>query len=187
MERINGVTFEDWACACANITAGMSLEEACRILEIDELQWEHTNMLWGKKLGDLMTEDMGAATKFAEIFTNPKAGRFTHVESHVKSLEDVLKLVPDYNTYQKIFWHQSVAFAHGDSANEVIMSYGLDLLKWSQLANHYSEWYRGYVVPQQQQQCLSNETYNTRFHETNQISNYWKKHFEEHYKGLAPD
>lgn len=183
MNAINGVTLEDWTSACANLAGGMSLEEVCRILGIAEPFWEQTNMLWGEKINSIIAQDQEAAMRYSEMFTNPKLGKFANIKSNVKSLEEVLSVAPDFDTFQKIFWHSGVAFHYGYSPEEVVGSYGLDLLGWSQISVHYTKWYNEYVLSQYQS---SPDTYNERLNETNLVSSKWQQYFEEYYKKHTP-
>ncbi len=72
MEAINGVTFEDWACACGNLAQGMSEDEICKTLGVEMPVWSKTNDEWMGKLGDLMAADMNVATQYGDLFANPK-------------------------------------------------------------------------------------------------------------------
>lgn len=178
MESINGVSFEDWGAACGNIAAGMSEEEVIAILGIELPVWQQTNEAWGAKLADLMAEDINVATTYSNFFTNPKVGKFAGVASNVKSIEDLLAQVPDFDTYQKIFYHQSAAAQHGIDPTAVIEEYGFNLQDWGQLGQHYSAWYRNYLD-------INSADYNDRFQETKEISDRWQAHWKDFYQENA--
>lgn len=130
METINGVTFEEYAAACGNLAQGMPEAQVIEILGLEKPVWDETLDRWNDRLGELMTEDMDYATRYGELFANPKAGRFAQVETTAMDAGELLQLVPDYETYQKIFWHQSVAASHGIDPVTVLEGYGIDLGKW---------------------------------------------------------
>lgn len=178
MEAINGVTFEDWAAACANMAAGMSPEEVYKILGIETPVWEETNKKWGEKMADLASSNMEIAMQYAQIFQNPKVGKFANV-GNTASIEDTLKLVPDYDTFTKITVHQSKASEVGLDAGQIIAEYGLSLQQWGQISGHYSNWVRekiheGNATPEEA------EMFNT-------ADKKWYEYFEEFYKDKNVD
>ena len=109
MEEINGISFENWAAACSHLAQGMPENEVIKILDIEMPVWQDTNEQWGKKLGDLMAEDMNVAVVYGEIFANPKVGKFASGNSGIKSGSEILALVPDWEAYQKVFFHLSIS------------------------------------------------------------------------------
>jgi triacylglycerol lipase len=102
METINGVTFEEYAAACGNLTQGMPEQKIMEILQLEKPVWDETVDKWNNRLGELMTEDMVYATRYGELFANPVAGRFYGVEGGAASKDEILQLAPDYETYQKM-------------------------------------------------------------------------------------
>ncbi len=179
MEAINGVTFEDWGAACGNIAQGMSEEEVCNVLGIELPVWQQTNEAWGGKLGDLMAQDMNLATTYSGYFTNPKVGKFAKT-GNASPLEGLLAQVPDYDAYQKIFWHQSTASEQGIDANSVLQEYGFNLHDWSQVSMHYMNWFNTYVQH-------GNPDYEKNYRETSAIMEKWQNHWKDHYKNDAVD
>jgi triacylglycerol lipase len=181
MAAINGISFENWAAACAHIAQGMGADEVCSILGVELPVWEEANKKWGDELGRLMSEDMAVATQYGQIFTNPKVGKFADVAA-TSAPEDALMKVPDYDTYNKIFWHQSIAHDHGIDPVTVLESdYGMSLTEWSQVAMHWSN----YV-----QQKTANPTdpeYEAWRLEDLRLRDKWQAHFNEVYKDQKPD
>lgn len=180
MEAINGVTFEDWGAACGNIAAGMSGEEVCKILGIELPVWQKTNEEWTNKLGDLMAADMSIATAYGGFFTNPKVGKFAGGSADVSTLDSLLVKVPYFDTYQKIFFHQSTAAEHGVDVISILEQYGFGLLEWSQLSGHYSQKFNEYMTS-------GSEEHNKRFKEISAVMDKLQKHWAEHYKNDAVD
>ncbi|WP_407556148.1 hypothetical protein [Winogradskyella sp. 4-2091] len=183
MEKINGVSFEDWGAACGNIAQGMQEDEVCKILGLELPVWQQTNEAWGGKLGDIMAEDMTLATTYAGFFTNPKVGKFSEV-SGGNSLDTLLEQVPDYDAFQKIFWHQSVASEQGMDAAAILEQYNFNLHDWSSISMHYSTWFHNYVNHESAE-------YEANYRETSAISdkwqNYWKGNFKSDGVDLAED
>lgn len=181
MEAINGVTFEDWGAASGNIAAGMSAEEVCKILDLELPVWQKTNEEWANKLGDLMAADMSVATAYGGFFTNPKVGKFAGGSAAVSSLDSLLVKVPDYDTFQKIFFHQSIAAEHGIDTVSILQEYGFNLQEWSQISGHYSAQYHADMTDH------TSPEYEQRFRETSAIMDKWQKHWTAHYKNDAVD
>ncbi|MDH6308656.1 triacylglycerol lipase [Dysgonomonas sp. PFB1-18] len=175
METINGVNFEDYAAACANLAQGMSEERVMEILELEKPVWDDTMNRWNERLGQLMTEDMDVATKYGEIFANPKVGRFKDVVSNTVGIQELLPIVPDYETYQKIFWQQSTAAQYGVDPVSVLESYGIDIGKWGVLNMHYMGQGINSIAD-------DDPHYNDKYNYFLSVMNYWENYWEEHYK-----
>lgn len=174
MENINGVSFEEYASASGNMAQGMPEEQVMDILGLEPEVWKETLDQWNTKLGELMTTNMDYAMKYGELFANPKAGRFATATSPALSLEEILPLAPDYDSYQKIFWHQSVAAERGHDPVKILKTYGLDLGKWGTLNMHYLN----------HQNNLLDHTapdYAEKFEYFRQLQDKWRSHFEAQY------
>jgi len=181
MEAINGVTFEDWGAACGNIAQGMTAEEVCEILGLELPVWQKTNDEWAGKLGDIMAQDMNMATVYGGFFTNPKVGKFAGVvQDEGSSLDNLLEKVPDFDAYQKIFSHQSIASEHGVDAVSILEEYDLNLHNWSQLGMHYSK----YANPDFDH---TSPEYEQRYREVSGLIDKWDKYYKAHYKNDAVD
>jgi len=160
-ETINGVTFEDWAAACAHSAQGMSTEEVLNILGLEAPVWEETTAKWAERLGQLGAEDMNITTVYADIFTNPV----------------VTQKVPDYETYQKIFSHVSAASNYGiDLSNLLEKEYGLNLGQWSQVSSHWGKY---------SQENLGNGSTTAQrefFDYSNRITEKYEAHWDSFYQ-----
>ena len=179
METINGVSFEEYAAACGNLAQGMPEATLLQILQLEKPVWDETVDQWNVRLGELMTEDMNYATKYGELFANPKVGRFAG-ETTASNAGDLLHLAPDYDAYQKIFWHQSVAASHGVDPVTVLESYGIDLGKWGALNMHYMN-YQNNLLDHTQ------PDYAEKFQYFQQIQDKWSNHFEAYYQDHKTD
>lgn len=182
MEEINGVSFEDWGAACGNIAQGMGEDEICRILGIELPVWQQTNEAWGGKLGDLAAENMDVMTTYSGFFVNPKVGKFAGEASASSGsdLDTLLAKVPDYDAYQKIFWHQSVASEQGMDATAILQQYGFNLHDWSSVSMHYSTWFHDYVKH-------DSPDYEKNYREISAISDKWQNYWKENFKSDGVD
>ncbi len=180
METINGVTFEDYAAACGNLAQGMDEAQLLQILEIEKPVWDETMEAWNQRLGELMTADMEYATKYGEIFANPRVGRFANGDSPASNSADLLHLAPNYEAYQKIFWHQSVASNYGIDPVTVIESYGINIGQWGALNMHYMNYQNDLLD-------INRPDYNEKFQYFHQLQESLRLHFEEYYKDNKTD
>jgi triacylglycerol lipase len=182
METINGVTFEDWAAACGNLSQGMPEEKIMQVLGIEKPIWDDTMEKWGKRLGEMMMDDMNVATTYGELFANPAAGKFAGVanSSGALGIDQVLPIAPDYETYQKLFWHQSIASKYGIDPITTLELYGLDIGKWGVLNMHYMK-YQNKLLDYTQ------PDYNEKFEYFSSLQQHWENHFEEYYKNEKVD
>ncbi|PID67819.1 MAG: hypothetical protein CR968_04730 [Flavobacteriia bacterium] len=176
MEQINGISFEDWAAACANIAHGTPFEQVLTILGIEEPVWEDTNKKWGEKLADLGAKDMNIMVKYGEIFQNPKVGKFANSDL-TPGMDDVLKIVPDYDTFVKISEHQSAGAAIGLDPGEIIASYGLSLGQWGQIGGYWSGWVKENIHDKEDPEAIAQL----------EAHNKWSDYFKEFYKDQKVD
>lgn len=175
MEKINGISFEDWAAACAHLAQGMPEDKVIAILGIETPVWQDTNEQWGNKLGDLMVADISVATKYGNIFANPKIGKFGEGNTAVKGSDELLKLVPNWEAFQKIHTQISEAAQHGIDTFTVLEENGLDIGKWGSVSMKYMN------------QGLNSITDNDpdtkeKFDYYSGIIRKWQNHWKEHYK-----
>lgn len=134
MEKINGISFEDWAASCGQLTQGMSEEEICKTLGIEIPVWQETLEKWTDRLGDMIAEDMNVSTRYGEIFANPNIGPYAE-KGIGNSEEQWRSIVPDYQTYLKIQREITKdSDEGGDSQTFLEKNYGLNVGQWSQIA-----------------------------------------------------
>jgi len=165
MEKINGISFEDWAASCGQLTQGMSEETICQILGIEYPVWQDTHEKWSNKLSDLMAEDMNISTQYGDIFANPNIGPYA--EKGIASTEEEWrKIVPDYQAFLTIQREMSEDAAEGgDTQTFLSEKYGLNIGQWGQISStmiHYQnslsdeelmhEMRKGMINPEYQKQ-----------------------------------
>ena len=136
MDAFKGVTFQDYACALGNSTAGMPVEEICRVLGITPDDWIEVIRYWGAKMQELMAQDPSVVTTYSNYMQNPRQGKFANVvESNVRSLDELLLIVPDQDTYQNIAQQFEAA---GGNAVEFLKSYGgMSLAEWRTVGGYW--------------------------------------------------
>ncbi len=192
MEAINGITFRDYACASANIVAGMSVEKVCEVLGIEVPVWEDTQNKWNNKMAELSHEDMAF---YGEVFTNPKQGKFANVEGAAAGPEEVLKKYPEWSDTIKMEMYMSEASNVGIEP-DFEKEFDISLTEYSQLAMHWSNWFREKMdVPPQTSEEIINDVPLTEeqkeasrvFTLHDELRNKWEAHYKEKFKSLKPD
>lgn len=136
MEKINGISFDDWAASCAQLTMGMSEDDICKTLGIELAVWLDTLEKWTARFGEMMAEDPNVSVRYGEIFANPNIGPYA--KSGVgKSEEEWSEIVPNYQTYLKIQREMTKDTDEGGDAQTFLETqYGLNVGQWSQIAMH---------------------------------------------------
>jgi len=180
-EKINGVSFEEYAAACGNLMQGMSEAEVLKILGLEKPVWDDTVKKWNVQLGELAVKDMAYMTRYGEIFANPKVGRFANAASPAADITELLKIVPDLNAYLKIQIHQSVANTYGFDPVTILAEYGIDLGKWGALNMHYGK---------EQNKLFENphsSDFNERLASYSGMREHWTQYFESKYSQSKVD
>lgn len=134
MKEINGVSFENWACACGNISAGMSKEEVFTVLGISSESWENINSEWTQNLSSIITQDPTKAIQYAGYLSNPKQGKFAEMVQNANADLNSELTIPDFNTFQEIFMK-----LNDENQNEILTKYGLTPDNWNKISNHYNQ------------------------------------------------
>ena len=175
MESINGVTFEEYASACGKLAQGEKEDLILEVLGLEKPVWDETLDKWNARFGELLATDMSLGTKYGEVFANPVAGRFAGAaKPSGVSLSDLLVQVPDYETYQKILWQQSVANKYGIDPVTVLESNGLSLGSWGALNIHYMNSGLNSI-------SLNDPQYNEKHNYYLSLMNHWENYWEEYY------
>jgi len=194
MEK-HGVTFRDYACAGANLAGGMSVEQVCKVLGIEEPLWAEVQEFWINNMASLSVEDMQF---YGEVFTNPKQGKFADVAGAVGGVEDVLTKYPEWSDFLKMQ-------AYGKEASEVGIEidfekeFGITVTEYAQLGGHWSAFYKekvldvenfdSYAFEEEGGPAITpeqEERYRV-FHLHTELMNKWEAYYKEKFKDAAVD
>ncbi len=116
-----------------------------------------------------MSNDMSISASYSNIFSNPRVGKFAN-NNTVTSQEELLKKVPDYDDYQRI-WTQ---LTKADLTKEhVLADNNLNLQEWGALNVYYSEWVRKNLSEEGDPEVASY---------IYQINNKWEEYWSNYYK-----
>jgi len=146
MEK-HGVTFRDYACANANLVAGMGLDQICKVLGVEEPLWAEVQEFWNNKMAELSTDDMAF---YGEVFTNPKQGKFANVEGGAGTVEDALAKYPEWSDYIKMGAYMAAASDVGIDI-DFDKEFGINLTEYTQLGSHWSAFFKEKVMDVEQQ------------------------------------
>ena len=134
MDEYRGVTFQDWACGAANMSAGMPVEKVCEILGVSNEDWSEATKYWVAHMQTMMARDPKFATTYQSYFQNPQQGKFAAVTVRVRTLQELLPVVPNVDAYQALdAGAQSAA-----NMGEYLKGYGLSLAEWGELTRYWA-------------------------------------------------
>ena len=194
MEK-HGVTFRDYACASANIAAGMQLDQVCKVLGIEEPLWAEVQEFWNNNMASMTMDDMAF---YGEVFTNPKQGKFANVEGAAGGVEDVLAKYPEWSDYMKMRAYSSEASAVGIEI-DYEKEFGISVTEFAQLGGHWSAYYKekvmdvenfdSYAFEEEGGPAITpeqEERYRV-FHLQTELMEKWEAFYKDKFKDLSAD
>ncbi|UUV22376.1 hypothetical protein [Paenimyroides aestuarii] len=126
MEKINGISFEDWAAGCGQLTHGMPEEQVIATLGVELPVWQDTMEKFTEKLSD---PDL--IMKYTEIFSNPNVGPFAG-GGQATGEEDWRKVIPDHGAFIRLQREMNIATQKGVDAAQFLEDKGLNIGQYSQ-------------------------------------------------------
>lgn len=171
--KINGVTFEDWAAACANIANGMTDAEVCTILGLEAPVWDATHAQWSEQLANLPMEAM---TLYSQIFANPKVGKFANA-GNTSSTEDLLVKISGLDGYLKLQNQIHQAAKVGIDV-DLEQEYGISTQEYGQLNVYFTSWVQENLQGANNTQAMA---------EYNAANQKWDSYWQEFYQDKSSD
>ncbi len=194
MEK-HGVTFRDYACAGANLAAGMSVEQVCKVLGIEEPLWAEVQEFWNNNMASMSMDDMKF---YGEVFTNPKQGKFANAEGAVGGVEDVLKKYPEWSDFLKMQAYSTEASEVGIEI-DFEKEFGITVTEYAQLGGHWSAYYKekvldvenfdSYAFEEEGGPAITpeqEERYRV-FHLQTELMDKWSAYYKEKFKDASVD
>ncbi len=194
MEK-HGVTFRDYACAGANLAAGMQLDQVCKVLSIEEPLWGEVQEFWNNNMASMSMDDMKF---YGEVFTNPKQGKFANVEGAAAGVEEVLVKYPEWSDYLKMRAYSAIASEVGLEI-DFDKEFGISIMEFSQLGGHWSAFYKekvmdvenfdSYAFEEEGGPAITpeqEERYKI-FHLQTELSDKWEAYYKEKFKDQSVD
>lgn len=128
--KINGITFQNWAAACGQLTQGMDETEVINKLGVELPVWQKTMDEFSALLSN-----PDAIAEYTQIFTNPNQGVFAGDAGTAAAADEWKVIVPDFDTYVSIQSRITSASDSGlDAATVLKDEFGLSIGQWSQAA-----------------------------------------------------
>ena len=78
LQPINGISFADYASACAHLNHGVPESLILEVFDISKPEWDETLDKWNKKLCDLIAFDPCYGELYGKVYFDPKVGRLAH-------------------------------------------------------------------------------------------------------------
>lgn len=194
MEK-HGVTFRDYACACANLAGGMSVEQVCKVLGIEEPLWAEVQEFWNNNMASMSMDDMKF---YGEVFTNPKQGKFANAEGAAGGVEDVLKKYPEWSDFLKMQAYSTEASEVGIEI-DFEKEFGITVTEHAQLGGHWSAYYKekvmdvenfdSYAFEEEGGPAITpeqEERYRV-FHLQEELMDKWTAYYKEKFKDASVD
>lgn len=126
MEKINGISFEDWAAGCGQLTHGMPEDKVIETLGVELPVWQDTMEKFTEKLSD---PDL--IMKYTEIFSNPNIGPFAG-GGQATGEDDWRKVIPDHGAFIRLQREMNIAAQNGVDAAKFLEDKGLNIGQYSQ-------------------------------------------------------
>lgn len=131
METINGISFENWAAACGQLTQGMEESKILEVLGIEMPVWQDTMEKFTAKLAE-----PGLIAKYTEIFSNPNIGPFASGGAD-QGDQAWMQVVPDHGSFIRLQREMGKASENGVDAQTFLQERGLNIGQYSQASMHY--------------------------------------------------
>jgi len=181
MEELHGISFKDYALANANMANGMQIDKICEVLGVEEPVWAEVSEYFVNNMSQLDPggEDM---MFYSTVFTNPKQGKFENVEGAVGGVEDVLAKYPDWSDNLKMGKYMEHASAVGIDI-DFDKEFGISITQYSQLAMHWSDFYRTKVVDR----VDGDEEASRIFSLQDELNDKWELFYKDKFKSQSTD
>jgi len=138
VEPVEGVTLDQWAQGQVKLVSGGSLDDVLRGLGIDKAKWDRVSAEWNARMSRDTT--MAIATAYGNAFTKASSGSGAQFgEAAQRPGQGTLPMTLE--KYVEITEAQNAAAAQGKDASQILNSFGLSILDWSNV----SSWFSAYI------------------------------------------
>jgi len=138
VEPVEGVTLDQWAQCQVKIVSGGNLDDILRGLGIDKAKWDRVSAEWNARMSRDTTATI--ATAYGNAFTKASSssgGQFSQAAQTPGQGPMPMTL----EKYVEIMEAQSAASLQGKDAGQVLKSFGLSILDWSNVG----AWFSAYI------------------------------------------
>jgi hypothetical protein len=138
VEPVEGVSLDQWAQSQVKIVNGGNLDDILRGLGIDKAKWDRVSAEWNARMSRDTTATI--ATAYGNAFTKASAssgGQFAEAAQRPGQGAMPMSL----EKYVEIMEAQGAASTQGRDAGQVLKSFGLSILDWSNVG----AWFSAYI------------------------------------------
>ncbi len=122
MEPVEGITCEDWAMVNAKVASGGKVEDSIKLIGIDLAKWDRVNNEWLTRMSNDTTFTISSV--YAKAFTTSSSGNLGGTAA-------INEQNFPYEKYVEIFVAQEKLNAQGKDAQQILASFGLTVVDWS--------------------------------------------------------
>jgi hypothetical protein len=138
VEPVEGISLDQWAGAQVKIVSGGQLADVLRGLGIDQAKWDRVSAEWNARMSRDTTATI--ATAYGNAFTKASSssgGQFSAAAGQPGQGQMPMPL----EKYVEIMEAQSAGAAQGRDPSQILQSFGLSVLDWSNVG----AWFSAYI------------------------------------------
>jgi hypothetical protein len=139
---VEGISLEDWALAQAKLANGVDVNQICQQLGVDRAKFDRVSAEWMARMSRDTTATI--ATVYGKAFSSGGQGAFGGAAqagvagmSNVGATNAQQPPIP-LEQWIEIMEAQNAAAQQGRDANQVLASYGMNALGWSNVSSWWS-------------------------------------------------
>jgi hypothetical protein len=137
IEPVEGVSLDQWATAMVKIVNQKPLDQILGAMGIDQAKWDRVSAEWNARMSRDTTATI--ATAYGKAFTNSSAneGKFGSAAQNPGQGNPPIPL----EQYIEVMEAQNAGANHGKDASQILQSFGLSILDWSNLGSWFSAYF----------------------------------------------
>jgi hypothetical protein len=130
MEPVEGISCEEWAKVNAKIASGIAVEEGIKELGIDLAKWDIVNNEWQTRMSNDTTFTISQV--YGNAFNASASG-------NLGGTSDINEENFPYEKYMEIMVAQDKLTSQGKDAQQILASFGLSVVDWSNASAFWSQ------------------------------------------------
>ena len=130
LSPVEGITFDDWAKANAELASGKPIEEIIKGLGADRPKWDRVNIEWLDRLKRDWSKTL--TIRYASLFNNNAAGNLPHKKDFNDGTYPLEK-------YVEAMVAMDYLGKQGRDAQDVLKDFGLTVADYSNLSSYYTK------------------------------------------------
>ncbi|MEO6419054.1 MAG: DUF6620 family protein [Polyangiaceae bacterium] len=137
IEPVEGISLDQWASSMVKIVNQKPLDQILAGLGIDQAKWDRVSAEWNARMSRDTTATI--ATAYGKAFTNSSAneGKFGSAAQNPGQGNPPIPL----EQYIEVMEAQNAGANQGKDASQILQSFGLSILDWSNLGSWFSAYF----------------------------------------------